>query len=284
MRILATRVPWSRFILVALLAAAAPAALAFQAHRATERHRAAAERALRDYAVSAALTFREQLISRLYFAVDRIFEPVVYSGAAHPSALRRSAERMRDCDGCGASLRPSYFLRVSLADSSLAMDGASLTPGQRAQLLGRLALLDGPALPPRSYASFVDTLGDAAEVVYLVAPWGEGRRASVVYGFGVPLEQIKDSVLRPILDTVGLIPLAMHAPGRNDSLVSMALVQPGGVRRVELSPRRLPTTYSASIPASRFLGTGPSSSRSTPSGRRSTSWAGCRPRAPSRSR
>jgi hypothetical protein len=156
---LATRVPWTRLTLVALVAAAAPAAIAFEAWRATRRHRDAAERALRDYAGSAAIAFRDQYISRLYFAVDGIFEPVVGGAIAAradvlpgPGVLRLAAEAMRPCDACGAVLRPGNFFRLTLADSGLSIEGPPLRPERRAELIARMPAFD-PDLPPRWYTS-----------------------------------------------------------------------------------------------------------------------------------
>ncbi len=261
MRILATRVPWTRLILLALLAAAAPAAIAFEAWRATQRHQQAAERALLDSAGSAALAFRERLIAQLYVAVDDIFEPVVRGGAAvspdalpSPGLLRRSAESLPQCDACGPALRPGYVLRLTLADSTLVIDGPPLPAERRAELRARIPALDSPALPSRWYTSFVDTLGPSPEVVYLTLRRDPAGRPAAVYGFAVPLAVIADSVLRPLLDRVWLVPLALPAGARNDSLLSVTLLEPGGRRALELSSRRRPPTYSASIPASRFLG------------------------------
>jgi signal transduction histidine kinase len=255
---LATRVPWTRLTLVAVLAAAAPAAIALEAWRATRLHRDAAERALRDYAGSAATAFRDQYISRLYFAVDGIFEPVV-AGAARggglpdPHLLRLAAVAMQPCNGCGAILRPGYFFRLTLADSALTIDGPPLPPGRRAELITRIPVFP-PDLPPRWYTSFVDTLGPAPEVVYLAPRKDAAGRPVAVYGFVVGLHQLADAVLRPLLDQVGLVPRMAPAKGRNDSLLSVSILEPRGRRAVELSPRRLPPTYSAGVPTSRFLG------------------------------
>src|SRR5512134_3577843 len=129
MRIPAT-LPWTRLTMVALVAAAAPGAIALEASRATRRHRDAGERALRDYAGSAAMAFREQFMSRIYFAVDGIFEPVVRGGMAErtdvlpsPAVLRESAEARQRCATCGPALRPGYFFRLTLPDRALTLDG-----------------------------------------------------------------------------------------------------------------------------------------------------------------
>jgi signal transduction histidine kinase len=240
-----------RLAVVALLATAAPAALALEAWRATMQHRDAAERALRHYAESAAMSFRERLMSELYFAVDRIFEPIFIAPATPPpgpKVLRDAAEELRRCASCGPPLDPTYFFRVTLLDSALALDGPPLPPRRRTELLARMWELDATRLPPRRYTSFVDTLGAAPEVVYLML------RDKEIYGFAVGLVQVADTVLRPLLGEIGLVPTVMLAPGRNDSLLSITLLEPKGHRVLDLSAERRPPTYSATIPASRFLG------------------------------
>jgi len=261
MRILATHHSWTRLALAALLTAAAPVALAFEARRATQRHRHAAERALRDYAASAALAFRERLISRLYLAVDGIFEPVTDDpgggdGGAlpHPGVLRRAWELQLRCAACGPALRPTYFFRLILADSALTLDGPPLPPGRRDRLIARLSRPDPPAGPPPWYTSVVDTLAPRPEVIYLSVRRDGAGTPLAVYGFAVGLEEVGRTVLRPLLDRVGLVPLALPGTMPNDSVLSVTILEPRGHRVVELSPRRLPDTYSANIPASRFLG------------------------------
>jgi signal transduction histidine kinase len=254
MRILHTRVRWIRLVAATLLASVAPAAIALEAWRATQQHRRAAERALSDYAGSAAHSFRDRLISQLYVAVDRIFEPVLSTTTAttpppDPEVMRRAADELRRCAPCGPPVDPAYYFRVTLPDSTVVLDGPPLSPRRRAELFTRMRRLDLAGLPPGWYTSFVDTLGAAPDVVYLALRPGAG-----VYGFVVGLEEIADTVLRPLVRQVGLVPTLTPAPGRNDSLLSITLLEPNGRRVVELSAERRPPTYSASIPASRFLG------------------------------
>src|SRR5918996_2991194 len=70
MRTLTPRHRWMLLALVALVAIGGPAAIAFEAWQATQAHRRAAERALRDHAGSAAFAYRERVISRVYVMVD----------------------------------------------------------------------------------------------------------------------------------------------------------------------------------------------------------------------
>ncbi|HET9275888.1 MAG TPA: HAMP domain-containing sensor histidine kinase, partial [Gemmatimonadales bacterium] len=152
------------------------------------------------------------------------------------------------CPRCGPPLHPSYFFRVTLPDSVLVVDGPPLSPRRRAELLAWMPRVDVGGLAPGWYTSFVDTLGATPEVVYFALA------GSAVYGFALELEQLADTVLRPLVHQAGLVPTLMPAPGRNDSLLSITLLEPKGRRVVQLSAEPRPPTYSASIPASRFLG------------------------------
>jgi signal transduction histidine kinase len=104
------------------------------------------------------------------------------------------------------------------------------------------------------YTSVVDTLGPEPEVVYLALRRDPDGTPQAAYGFAVRLDDVGRTVLRPLLDRVGLLPLALPSAIPNDSVLSVSILQPGGARALELSPRRHPPVYAASIPASRFLG------------------------------
>jgi signal transduction histidine kinase len=90
-------------------------------------------------------------------------------------------------------------------------------------------------------------------MVYLTEPRDSAGRPLAVYGFAVPLDQVGSALIRPSLE---MFPLLQQASARrvgNDSLLAMSVVRPDGRTALVLSPRRLPDTYMASIPASRFL-------------------------------
>jgi signal transduction histidine kinase len=245
---------------VASLAVAASATIAVEAWSAARRHRLAAERALRDHAGSAALGFRERVIARLYYAVDVILRPVDPVDPAWsddslppPVALQRAAELAGRCPQCGRPLHPTLSFRLTLADSSLDLEGQPLSPVRRGELTARLAALAASS-PPRWYTSFIDTLAPAPEMIYLTVLHGPGERPRAVYGFAVALSSLVETMLRPVLDDLVLLPLAVPGNLSNDSLLSVTLVEPQGSRALELSPRRHPDAYAASIHGSRFLG------------------------------
>jgi len=260
MRITPVRFPWIRLVLVALLATAAPVALAVEAWQAGRRHREAAERALRDYARSAAVAYRQQYIPLFYFAVDHIFQPVSRGSGAtaerlpDPAALREAAEVVPRCPDCYPRFRPAYFFRLMLADSTFLVEGPPLSAARRAELVARLPPLGELDGPQPWYTSIVDTLGPEPEVVYLTLRRDRAGTPVAVYGFGVELTQVVSTALRPLLDRIGLVPVPHPATVPNDSLLSLTIQDPGGRPVLELSPHRYPTLYAITIPASRFLG------------------------------
>ncbi|HKG94957.1 MAG TPA: HAMP domain-containing sensor histidine kinase [Gemmatimonadaceae bacterium] len=260
---------------VGLLAAALPAALALEAWRATHRHRAAAERALRDHATFAALSFRQRLIGRVYGAVGAVLQPVGNARAAYPAGplpplapLRRASEAARACD-CGPAVVPSYYFRLTLADSSLEVDGPPLPAGRRAWLVREFTDL-GELREARDWelTSSVDTLApDGGEVVYAAPRRGPDGLPLALYGLAVTLASLRETMLRPTLAGPPLLPIAPRGAPPNDSLLSVDLLAPvahdGVIRGVisaaarpalALSPRRLPADYSATIPGGIYLG------------------------------
>ncbi|HYC31539.1 MAG TPA: HAMP domain-containing sensor histidine kinase [Gemmatimonadales bacterium] len=235
--------------------------LAREAWRATDRHRAAAEGALRDHAGLAALAFRQQYISRIWLGSDGVFRGVDRGRHADPGSeppsvrvLREGAERYARCGDCGAPIRPKYFFRIVVADGTLELDGDPLPPDRRVHLVRQA--LDLPLRrewPDWDYASFVDTLAPGLDVVFLTEWRDATGRPVAIYGYAMGLEAVAATYLRPALDGPPLLPAPGHPPG-NDSLFAVGLLRPDGMVALELSSRRVPETYAARIHASRLLG------------------------------
>ena len=249
---------------VGLLAVAVPGALALEAWRATRRHRQAAERALRDHASFAALSYRQRVIARLYGAVNAVLAPVGNPRAAHPAGplpplapLRRAAEAALACD-CGPAVVPSYYFRLALADSSLELDGPPLAPERRAWLAAEFSNL-GELRTARDWEliSSVDTIAPAGgQLVYATARRGPDGAVRALYGFAVPLASLRETMLRPVVAGPPLLPVDPRTAPPNDSLLSVALLPPRGVVRppLALSPRPLPADYAVTIPGGAYLG------------------------------
>ena len=168
--------------------------------------------------------------------------------------MRAAAERMARCGECGPVLRPSWYFRIVRPGDSVEVDGPPLDPARRAELARRIA-----RMPLREnwrewdYGAVADTLGPAPAIVFLTEPRDSAGRPLAVYGFSVPLEQVGSALMRPSLDFFPLVQQATRRRMTNDSILALSVVRPDGRIALELSPRRLPDTYLATIPGGRFL-------------------------------
>jgi len=248
---------------VALVAIATPVALGYEAWSAARRHRQAAERALRDHADFAATSYRQRVIARLFGPVGAVFRPLGNVRVPHMerqlpplSLLRRAAAEADQCEACGPALRPGYYFRLTLSDSSIEVDGPALSASRRAFLLEELAPLGKPDAPRDwEIASTVDTLAAGGpEIVYVTPRRGPTGTARALYGFAVPTTALRDAFLRPALTLGSLLALPAPTAPPNDSVLSAVLLAPSGSRSLRLTPRVLPAEYASTIPGGVFLG------------------------------
>lgn len=261
---------WFALATLGVVAVAVSGWLALEAWRATQRHRAAAEGALRDQANFAALNFRTRFIDRAWIAADAVFRPVGHPGLVPPGAplppLSALAKARRDeelCYGCGPPLHPRYYFRLILADTSLEVTGRPLPSTHRAHIVaGVLGIPDLHQWRHRDYTSIVDTMAPGTDLIYLTARRGHDGRLSAIYGFAIPLETVAARLLRPALDQLSLLPVAgthryvLPRPhlSPNDSLLSVTVLRPNGTTAINLSPHQYPDDYSSRIHGSRLLG------------------------------
>jgi signal transduction histidine kinase len=248
-------------LLLTAVAVGLTVGLAVEARRAVARHRTAAEATLRDHAEFAALTFRQQYISRVWVALEAIFRQVGHGRTGEAPAslppvavMRTAAQLIERCGECGPVLRPSWYFRIVRPGDSVEVDGPPLDPARRAEPVRRIA-----RMPLRGdwrewdYAAVADTLGPTLGMVFLTEPRDSAGRPLAVYGFSVPLEQVGDALMRPALEFFPLLQQPALRRLTSDSLLALSVVRPDGRTALELSPRRLPDTYMVSIPGSRFL-------------------------------
>ncbi len=251
----------SLLLLLTVVAVGLTVGLALEARRATVRHRAAAEAALREHAEFVALNVRFQFVSRAWVGLEAIFREIghgrrtdVRVGLPPVAVMRAAAERVARCGECGPVLRPSWYFRIVRPGDSVEVDGPPLDPAHRAELVERIARMPLRAVWREwDYAAVADTLGPSPAMVFLTEPRDSAGRPLAVYGFAVPLEQVGAALIRPSIE---MFPLLQQGPSLqvpNDSFLAVSVVRPDGRIMLELSPRHLPDTYMASIPASRFL-------------------------------
>ena len=249
-------------VAIGAVAIATPVALGLEAWNAARQHRQAAERALRDHADFAALGYRQRVIARLFAPVSAVFRPLGDPRLAHAdhrlppvSVLRRATAGTQPCAGCSPVLEPSYYFRLTLADSSIEVDGPPLSPARREFLAADLAPLGSPS-EPRDWdvTSTLDTLIEPLEIVYVTVWRGANGQARAVYGFAVPTQTVIDVALRPALTFASLLPIPARTAPPNDSVLGVELVARRGALRMALTPRVPPPTYSSLVPGGLFLG------------------------------
>ena len=249
-------------VLVGALAIAVPGVLALEAWHTSRRHRESAERALRDHATFAAIGFRQRFISRVYLPLQTVLRPAgdarrVYPDGPLPEVgeLRRASETARACAECGPQLVPANYFRVLLADSSLSLDGVALEAPRRAWLIREMTDL-GPLREARDweFMATMDTLPADPQILYATVRRGPDGLPRAVYGFAVDLESLRSTMLRPLVAGGPILPILAEPELPNDSLLSVSLHEPGGSRRLDLSPVLRPSTHSATIGGGGFLG------------------------------
>ena len=232
-------------------------ALAYEAWRSGRAQQAAAERALREYARFAALTYRQRVQARLYTSLIGVVRPVADPRIARPAAplpdvsrLRELAEQAVQCR-CGPAVEPTLYFRVLTLDRSVSVSGTQPTPRELAMLAG-LPDSVGPALATATdwdYATIYDVSGAAPRILVVSLRRGPDRSPVAVYGFAVPAPAFYETILR-LPSTPSLLPLTPAEGSPNDSLLSIALSDHDTVRFVATRHRYAPR-YAASIP---FLG------------------------------
>jgi hypothetical protein len=226
-------------LLLTVVAVGLTVGLAVEARRAIARHRAAAEATLRAHAEFAALTFRQQYISRAWVGLEAIFRQVGHGrqgDAPVPlppvGVMRTAAELMARCGECGPVLRPTWYFRIVRPGDSVEVDGPPLDPSRRAELVRRIS-----RMPLRGewrewdYAAVADTLGPSPAMVFLTEPRDSTGRPLAVYGFSVPLEQVGDALMRPALEFFPLLQQATLRRLANDSLLALSVVGPKAAPR-----------------------------------------------------
>ena len=263
MRLLHTpRVRAAALVGAALAAIVVPSVLGLEAWNAARRHRTAAERALRDHADFAAMTYRQRIVGRLFVPVTSVFRPLGDPRLSHAdgplppvSILREAAPRNKPCADCELPLQPTFYFRLTLADSSILVDGPALSPERRAFLVADLSPLGNPQESREwDVTSTLDTLAAPAEMVYVTVRRGPDGIPRAVYGFAVPMSVVHDYAVRPMLTAAPLLPLPARTAPPNDSVLSVELTLPKSTRRLLVSSRSMPSGYSSSLPGGLFLG------------------------------
>ena len=250
---------WLVLALTTALAAALPVLLAALAWRAGERHRQAADRVMTDYALVALTQFRQLIIGRMYPAVSGIFAPLGSARMASddaplppPSVLREARDATR-CTDCNIELRPSWYFRLTYADSVLRVEG-DIGDRERAWLTREIAALGDERERHWEHGSLLDTLGASPAFVIVTLRWATDGRPRAAYGFALPVSSVVDLVVRPVIQGLTLLPLPPRSAPANDSVLSISLTSPDSTRTFALTPNRGDSPYTADLPAGMYFG------------------------------
>jgi signal transduction histidine kinase len=210
--------------------------LAYVAHDAARSHRATAERALHDYAAVAAWEVvagvNDQLQSTLGAALaplTRVHATTPYDLLPAPSALVASADGTLRCPVPAIDSARFYF-RIDFRDRSLATFGAQPAPAVRQWLLDTISSQGrGLYQPDWSYAIILGAPIDGTRMAIAYAvKYAEHRAPIAAYGFNTCADVIGEQVFREVLAHRALIPAAASGGASNDSIVSIAVRDPGG--------------------------------------------------------
>ena len=244
-----------------VLSLGASVALAHEAWRSGRAQRAGAERALREYARFAALTYRQRVQARVYTAIIAVIRPIADPRASHPAGplpavdrLQALAEQALQCR-CGPALEPSFYFRVEHERRDVTVAGDATTPRELAMLGGLPDSIaaDVTAARPWEYATLYDVSGRAPRILVLGLRLGPNRKPLAVYGFGVPAITFYETMLRPPATAGGLLALTPAESVPNDSVLSVTLAN-------RTKPRFIATSqpyggrYVASVPFTAVAG------------------------------
>jgi signal transduction histidine kinase len=201
------------------------AALAWQAWTADRDHRRAAERTLRDQAVSAAWLFRVVLGAEASDAMSRAFVPAQVlpapnqpDGLPPVSLLRVSADTIARCGTAADSLR--FYFRLDLRSGALAILGNRLSAEveQAVRDSARAHLYpDGMwySLNPFRQA------GDRNRTLVFAGRLGVDGKPVAVYGFETCAGSVYQPLFARALADISLLPPSLTAGVPNDSLVTV---------------------------------------------------------------
>ena len=235
----------SFLIALLLLTLAAAGVLAYEAWDSARSHRTVAERALRDYASFAAISFSYRTTANLYVGLTALFNAVGDPHGARGdagqattpvAALERAAATIARCN-CALAFTPSYYFRLDLRDGTLTTAGVEAPAGSE-----RAWLTDTVRSEVRSvYRSEWDAAvltgasgGRERAIAYTLRHEAGGAPAAA-YGFVMDLRAFGAALFGDVLRSRALLPAGFAAELSFDSVVTTLVTDPAG-REVFRSP------------------------------------------------
>jgi signal transduction histidine kinase len=248
---------WAPLLLLFLSLAIAAAALV-QAHRAVRSHRATAEGLLRDYAAFAAWSYRQQAAELLSTAFHQTLDAVHHdrhrgrTGAfVSPDVLRARQDSL--ADSTCTIIRPGapYYFRIA-PDGGLTFAGPSPSAAVRRWLADTLAAhRRGSDRRGEEVLVSGRVEGRLRHVVYTVP----GEKGDPEYLYGFELDPARyHLVLRAALREKPLLPAGLMKGRKNEDLLAVQVVAPGGALLYDSDPRISWALGSADTLTARFGG------------------------------
>lgn len=218
--------PRSRPLIVILLLTFALAGfLTYEAWDASLRHRADAERTMRDYAGFAAWEYNSSVKDQIYTSLVWVLGPVggqepLAEGQALPpaSVLAGNVADKMHCDGAQTSI-----FRVELPNRRVTTHGPALEPALEAWVRDTIAsdALAGRYAHDWYYAVVTGSVGGRQRSIIYQLKWDAEGRPAAAYGFEVCLQRFAAPYLTKVYHKGTVLPPSLTGTVPNDSLFSV---------------------------------------------------------------
>ena len=248
-------------VAILVVTVAVAAFLAFEAWDAAHRHRATAERAIRDYAKFAAWEFSVSAKEVLYSTLVWAFSPVgmldgrdLDGPLPGPSILDHEKSSHLLC----ARDSSRYFFRLDLRDDSFVTSGEEPATSMRQWMLDTLPKNAKTYKPDWVYEVVSGTVeGQTRSIVYQLKRDRAGRPA-VAYGFELCFAQFAADGLRKVMAHYAILPPSLTGGVPNDSVsndsIFSARVFDGNGHMIFESGVQYPDTYTGAYKLDYFGG------------------------------
>jgi signal transduction histidine kinase len=248
-----SRLPRSRttsLVAILMVTVVLTAFLAFEAWDAAHRHRATAERAIRDYAKFAAWEFSVNAKEVLYSTLAWAFSPTGMLDAAdldgqlpNPSILDREKSSHLLC----ARDSSRYFFRLDLRDGSFVTSGDEPAASMRRWMVDTLPKTAKTYKPDWVFEVVSGNVdGQPRSIVYQLKRDRAGRPA-VAYGFELCFAQFAAEGLKKVMRVMPILPPSLTGGVPNDSIsndsILSAKVFDGNGHMIFRSQVQYPDTY-----------------------------------------
>jgi signal transduction histidine kinase len=235
-----------------ILSFVATAILAYQAQDAARSHRAAAERALRDYADFAAMNFAAHSKEGLYNSIAGVLYQPGDMGLGAPTAymlpkaLKRAHGHKIFCNGklVDSTL---YFFRLEIHQDRISRERGCLHDEVRAWLIDTVDTHAHKSYKrAQEYATLVGAVNDVPYLVTYVLKRDTSGSPSTAFGFATPFIPFAKLTFKEVAN-YWLLPPSLTGDVKNDSVLSVRVTDQSG-RLLYASAVQYPPTFTGEMP------------------------------------